>query len=147
MSAATARFLSSRDGGTSASAPSFAGIVALLNQKTGSANGNLNPRLYTLARTTSGVFHDVTVSSSDVSGCTLSVPSLCNNTTPGPSGLSGGLSGYLVGNGYDLATGLGSVDAANFVAHWSGNAASVNLDQVGLVRLLVQPGDQRPGRR
>ena len=132
-------------GGTSASAPSFAGIVALLNQKTGSANGNLNPRLYALARTTSGVFHDVTVSSSDVSGCTLSVPSLCNNTTPGPSGLSGGLSGYLVGNGYDLATGLGSVDAANLVAQWSGNAASVNLDQVGLSGSWYNPATSGQG--
>ena len=97
----------------------MAGIAALLNQKMAAAQGNLNPRLYQLAANTSAAaFHDVTVASSHVSGCTLAVPSLCNNTTPGPSGLSGGPSGYLVGNGYDLATGLGSVDAANFVAHW-----------------------------
>ncbi|HVT33778.1 MAG TPA: S53 family peptidase [Rhodanobacteraceae bacterium] len=119
-------------GGTSAGAPSFAGIVALLNQKTGSAQGNLNPRLYALARAGSNAFHDVTVASSGVSGCTASVPSLCNNSTPGVDGLTGGLAGYLVGNGYDLATGLGSVDAANFLAAWNASAPAVNLDQAGL---------------
>ena len=44
-------------------------------------------------------------SQSRVSGCTLAVPSMCNNSTPGPTGLTGGLAGYLVGTGYDEATG------------------------------------------
>ena len=120
--------------GTSASAPSMAGIAALLNQKTGSAQANLNPRLYALAANpANGVFHDVTVASSGVTNCTLAIPSLCNNSTPGPSGLSGGLPGYRVGTGYDLATGLGSIDVANLLAQWSNpNAGAVNLDQHGL---------------
>jgi len=121
-------------GGTSASAPSMAGIAALLNQNAGSAQANLNPRFYALAANpTNGVFHDVTVASSGVTNCTLAIPSLCNNTTPGPSGLSGGLPGYRVGTGYDLATGLGSIDVANLLAQWSNpNAGAVNLDQHGL---------------
>jgi hypothetical protein len=118
--------------GTSAGTPSLAGIVALLNQKTGSAQGNLNPRLYALARARSSAFHDVTVASSGVSGCTVAVPSLCNNSTPGVDGLTGGLAGYPVGDGYDLATGLGSVDVANLLAAWNASASGVNLDQAGL---------------
>ena len=48
-------------GGTSVGAPAFAGIVALLNQKTGSHGlGNINPTLYSLAASTPGAFHDIT---------------------------------------------------------------------------------------
>lgn len=127
-------------GGTSASTPGLAGIAALLDQSTGSAQGNLNPRLYSLAAdAAAAAFHDVTVSSSGVSGCTLAVPSMCNNTTPGPSGLSGGLVGYEVGTGYDEVTGLGSVDAANLVDHWNAGSSGVNLDQVGLTGSWYNP--------
>jgi pseudomonalisin len=129
--------------GTSASTPDMAGIAALLNQKMGSAQGNLNPRLYALAATLgNGVFHDVTVGTSGVSGCDLSVPSMCNNTTPGPSDLSGGLQGYLVGPGYDQATGLGSIDVANLLAQWS---SGVNLDQHGLTGSWYNPATTGQG--
>jgi hypothetical protein len=133
-------------GGTSASAPGMAGIAALLNQKMGAAQGNLNPRMYQLAANTgAGAFHDVTVATSGVSGCTVAVPSMCNNSTPGPSGLSGGLAGFTVGNGYDEATGLGSVDATNFVTHWSTSAGSLNLDQAGLGGSWYDPSEAGQG--
>jgi pseudomonalisin len=121
-------------GGTSASTPSMAAITALLDESQGAAQGNLNPRLYALADTASdGVFHDVTIASSGVSGCTVSIPSLCNNSTPGPTGLTGGLAGYLVGNGFDEATGLGSIDVGKLVSNWSTTQASgVDLDQFGV---------------
>ena len=127
--------------GTSASAPSMAGVAALLNQKIGTPQANLNPRLYALAANpANGVFHDVTVASSGVTNCTLAVPSLCNNSTPGASGLSGGLQGYSVGTGYDLATGLGSIDVTNLLSEWDNpNAASVNLDQHGLSGAWYNP--------
>jgi pseudomonalisin len=115
--------------GTSESTPAMAGIAALLNQKTGSAQGNLNPRLYALAATSgNGVFHDVTVSTSGVAGCDVAVPSMCNNSTPGPTGLSGGLPGYLVGPGYDEATGLGSIDVANLLQRWPGSPNGGNYE-------------------
>jgi pseudomonalisin len=101
--------------GTSAAAPGMAGIAALLNTKSGAAQGNLNPMLYRLAASTPAAFHDVTVASSGVSDCTAAIPSICNNSTPGQSSLTGGLAGYLVGTGYDLATGLGSLDVAHFI--------------------------------
>ncbi|MET0232782.1 MAG: S53 family peptidase, partial [Rhodanobacteraceae bacterium] len=133
-------------GGTSASAPGIAGIAAILNQATNTANGNLNPRLYALARTpAAGAFHDVTVASSDVAGCTVTTPSLCNNTTPGPNGLSGGLQGYLATAGYDLATGLGSVDATNLVNQWTASTSGVDLDQVGLSGSWYNPATSGQG--
>ena len=110
--------------GTSAAAPDMAGITALLNQKEGSAQGLLNPKLYQLAATPSNnVFNDVTVATSGVTGCAVTTPSMCNNSTPGPTSLTGGLSGYLVGTGYDEATGLGSINIANLLANWSSSSS------------------------
>ncbi len=132
--------------GTSASTPDMAGITALLTQKMGGAQGSLNPRLYALAATPgNGVFHDVTVGSSGVSGCSVAIPSMCNNTTPGSSALSGGLEGYLVGPGYDEATGLGSIDVAHLLAQWSSSASGVNLDQHGLTGSWYDPATNGQG--
>ncbi len=133
--------------GTSASAPSMAGIAALLNQKIGAPQSNLNPRLYQLAANPgNGVFHDVTIASSGVTPCSLATPSLCNNSTPGPSDLSGGLQGYAVGDGYDLATGLGSIDVANLLTQWNNpTAGAVNLDQHGLTGAWYDPATSGQG--
>jgi subtilase family serine protease len=103
-------------GGTSAAAPGMAAIVALMNTATGSAAGNVNPLLYRLAGSTPSAFHDVTESTSGVSGCSVSVPSMCNNSTPSAAGLTGGLAGYQVAAGFDEATGWGSVDGAKLLA-------------------------------
>ena len=87
--------------GTSAATPSLAGLLSLVVQKTGAWQGNVNPALYALAQKQANggaaVFHDVT------SG---------NNSVPG-------LPGFNAGAGYDAATGLGSVDAAVLVNHWT----------------------------
>lgn len=91
-------------GGTSAASPSFAGIMALVVQKTGAAQGNANPILYSMGQNqfTGGtaVYHDTT------SG---------DNSVPG-------VTGFIAGTGYDQATGWGSVDAANLVNLWNNNA-------------------------
>jgi hypothetical protein len=102
--------------GTSAAAPSMAGVAALLNQKTGSAQGNVNPLIYRLAATAPGVYNDATIATSGITGCTASVPSICNNSTPSATALTGGLAGYLLTTGYDLATGWGSLDVNKFIA-------------------------------
>jgi pseudomonalisin len=111
--------------GTSAAAPDMAGIAALLNQKEGSAQGPLNPTLYQLAATpANNVFNDVTVGSSGVTGCVVTTPSICNNSTAGPNSLTGGLSGYLVGTGFDEATGLGSINVANLLTNWNSSVTT-----------------------
>lgn len=115
-------------GGTSVSSPAFAGIMAMVNQKMGGRQGNANYVFYKLAakETLSGcnssngpgsncVFNDVT------SG-TIAMPCAkgsANCSTSHSGDAYGILSGYTAGTGYDLATGLGSVNAANLVNQWA----------------------------
>jgi len=98
-------------GGTSAGAPTFAGIVAMINQQTHSRQGNINPTLYSLAARSSSPFHDITVGDNKVP-CQTGTP---NCTT--------GTMGYSALPGYDLATGLGSVDAYKLLTAWPSSAA------------------------
>jgi subtilase family serine protease len=105
-------------GGTSAVAPVFAGIVTLLNQyqvasgaQSTPGMGNINPKLYSLAQTSPGVFHDITVGSNIVP-CTTGTPD-CTGTTMG----------YRAGPGYDPVTGLGSADVYKLVTQWSGSSS------------------------
>jgi subtilase family serine protease len=93
--------------GTSVATPIFAGVVALLNQRMTTSQGNVNPGLYTLAAATPGAFHDITTG---------------GNWMPCQTGTTncphGGLLGYSAGKGYDLVTGLGSIDAFKVVNGW-----------------------------
>src|ERR1017187_2864999 len=104
--------------GTSAAAPGMAGVAALLDQKLGAAQGNLNPQLYPLAIFAPAAFHDTTVATSGVSGCSVSTPSICNNSIPSPSSQTVGQAGFLVGTGYDEVTGLGSLDVQVFLSNY-----------------------------
>lgn len=102
--------------GTSAAAPSMAGVAALLDQVTGSAEGNLNPEIYALASAAPSSFHDVTLASSGVPSCNLSTASICNNSI---LSLRGSVQqGYEVGTGYNQVTGLGSLDVALFLSNY-----------------------------
>ena len=109
--------------GTSLSGPAFAGIMALVGQKMGSPQGNANPVFYALAAQQSAancnsaspantcLFNDVTLG-------TIAMP--CKRGTPdcnvgNAADSIGLLRGYDAGAGYDLATGLGSVNAFNLV--------------------------------
>jgi hypothetical protein len=134
-------------GGTSASAPSMAGVAAMLNQKNGAAQGNLNPTLYALAaNSANGVFHDITIASSGVTNCSVNTASLCNNSLPSPTSLTGGLAGYLVGNGYDPVTGLGSINVTNLLTHWSDAPAnSIATNQRGLSGAWADPTTSSQG--
>lgn len=93
----------------------MAAIAAMLDQSVSAAQGNLNPGIYQMSISAPTAFHDVTLTSSGVTSCDINTPSLCNNSIPGPSGLTGGQAGYEVGTGYDEATGLGSLNASTFV--------------------------------
>ena len=110
-------------GGTSAASPSFAGVMALVVQNTAARQGNANTAFYPLAnRQRAGgasVFHDITSGSNSVPGQTGF------NATPG----------------YDQASGLGSIDAAVLVNHWS-DANIVPIFRAALLAnsLSVIPG-------
>ena len=47
--------------------------------------------------------------------CAIGTASVCNNSTPSTYLLTNGLAGFALTTGYDQATGLGSLDVANFV--------------------------------
>ncbi|MDX6463211.1 MAG: hypothetical protein QOE55_6908 [Acidobacteriaceae bacterium] len=104
--------------GTSAAAPSMAGIAAQLDGQWQAPQGNLNPLLYQMAVTVPTAFNDVTVASSGVANCDPATPSLCNNSIPGAVGLTGGQAGYPVTAGYDEVTGLGSLNIRNFIQNF-----------------------------
>jgi hypothetical protein len=96
-------------GGTSASTPSFAGVIALANQATGGRLGNVNPFLYALNATTPSAFHDITTGNNEVT-CEPGVDPGCP---------AGQLYGYTATPGYDCASGLGSIDATDLVTAWA----------------------------
>jgi hypothetical protein len=99
-------------GGTSAAAPAFAGMLALVAQSQGGARlGQADYVLYNLAGQAAlygTVFHDVTAGNNSV---------VCTSGSP-DCGSNGFLNGFNAGTGYDAATGLGSVDVAQLVANW-----------------------------
>ena len=123
-------------GGTSYSAPIFAGIQALVNQKHGK-QGNPNYVYYQLAAV-GGIFHNVTQGDNDVNcggaiACYGATQSTAPAGGPGPRGgfgssvsYNGELStsatspapAYKAGAGWNFATGLGSVNAYNLVTNW-----------------------------
>jgi microcompartment protein CcmK/EutM len=121
-------------GGTSASAPAFAGIMALINQNNG-RQGNANPVLYKIAATagqscnsSTEALSGSTCAFNDVTKGNNSVP--CVGNSPNCSSKTANTNGVLVSPasattpawtttaGYDLATGLGSVNVANLAAQW-----------------------------
>ena len=128
-------------GGTSFSAPILAGVQALVNQKTGSAQGNPNYVYYRLAAfgtcdssagdnaASACVFHNVTQGDIAVN-CGGS--DNCFGATAAPGRRSGAvLNGALSvsmdayspafgsGAGWNFATGLGSINALNLVNNWA----------------------------
>jgi pro-kumamolisin-like protein/Big-like domain-containing protein len=116
-------------GGTSVSTPAMAGLLALIEQKNGALQGQINYVLYNLAQTSgnicnssnqtnpvsanSCVFYDITAGSNQVP-CAGASPG-CSSTQSGTNGFT---TGQLAGPGYDLVTGLGSINATNLAAAW-----------------------------
>ncbi len=107
-------------GGTSAATPTFAGIMAMVIAAHG-RQGVANYELYKLA-STAGILHDVTTGNISVP-CAGGATS-CSKTTSGGFGIlttaaGGSTIAYAAGPGYDLATGLGTVDVKNLLASWT----------------------------
>ncbi|QLJ00522.1 Subtilase family protein [Streptomyces misionensis] len=82
-------------GGTSEASPLFSGIVALADQVAGHRVGDINAALYSLAKHKGTGIVDV---------------------NDGTDNSYQGVTGYKAVDGYDMATGVGTVDAPAFVA-------------------------------
>ena len=119
--------------GTSASTPSFAGIMALVKQKMGARLGQADYTLYRLAATENFSQCNATGSSNPAANCIFNDITSGGNNVPGQFSASN----YMAGTGYDLATGLGSLNVANLVNQWGNAGASnihINIDQPGSQR-------------
>lgn len=122
-------------GGTSFSSPIWAGIQALVNEKTGDRWGNPNPVYYKIATYENGligsprcnstlgshvasscVFYDVTLGDMD-SNCTGTYNCYLDGGTNGVLSTSDSsyAPAYRTGTGWDFATGLGTVNVYNLV--------------------------------
>ncbi len=131
-------------GGTSFSAPILAGVQALVNQRTGARQGNPNYAYYKLAAmatcdssagdqaASACVFHNITqgdiaVNCGGVADC---FGATALSTSGGRRGavMNGALSrsldayapAFAAAPGWNFATGLGSINAANLVNNWPG---------------------------
>lgn len=119
-------------GGTSVVAPELSGMITLWNQEAGNSKGigNANPVFYVAAKNNPGAFHDVLTGNNAVV-CQQGSP----DCVPDPN-VSGNyvMSCCDAGSGYDMATGLGSIDATAMGAIWP-SVTAVN----GSFSLLVSP--------
>jgi large repetitive protein len=132
-------------GGTSFSAPEFAGIMAIVNQRTKAVGpspspspiadgrqGLANYTLYALAA--SETFSGCNASNRTnpahpaTAGCTFNDITFGSNAPPAEWSAPG-VAGYGAAAGYDLVSGLGSVDASNLVTNWTSAAASFHGSQ------------------
>jgi subtilase family serine protease len=117
-------------GGTSFDAPIFAGMVAIINQKTNSSGqGVVNSTLYVLASnamTYASAFHDITTGSNK---CTAGT-ALCSTA---------GAGSFSATTGYDEASGLGSVDFFNLLSAWPGSTATSATSSTNLSAATLTP--------
>jgi hypothetical protein len=116
-----------RAGGSAAAAALFAGVAAIVAEKNG-AQGNLAPRLYQLSRR-SGIFADVQQGNARLP---------CAAGSPGCD--ASGQIGFDAAAGFDLATGLGSIDAGKLVSEWGRPEATGTGSSS--VLLMVTPAAQ-----
>ena len=110
------------EGGTSYDSQIMGGLFALIEQQNGGTRiGNANPTIYALANNSkyyvagqntstnsTVVFNDVTTGNNSM---------LCNLGTPNCG--NGGVEGFNAGNGFDLASGWGSVNVTNLAKDWT----------------------------
>ena len=95
-------------GGTSESSPLFSGVVAVADQAAGHRLGLLNPSLYALGDQGRSGLTDVTSGNNSVAGSNVTL-------FPGPFTVTG----FDAVSGYDLSSGLGTVNGARLVRQLS----------------------------
>ena len=80
-------------GGTSEATPEFAGVIAIADQVAGAGLGDIDPALYAMETAGDAGIVDVTAGNNSFNG----------------------VAGYEAGPGYDMASGIGTVNATSFV--------------------------------
>jgi hypothetical protein len=110
--------------GTSAATPAFAGIMALVGQKNLVRLGQPNFILYRLAATDNSSQCNGSGPTLPAAICVFNDVTIGNNAVPGESGYGTASGLYQSGKGYDLASGLGSVNVTNLINQW--NTVSFN---------------------
>jgi len=144
-------------GGTSAATPAFAAVMALVNQQTGERQGNANYVLYALAasKETYGtcnsstftapgtpapatcVFYDITKGNNSVA-CDAGSPNCSNEGGSGYGVVVSGVASehgnpaFQSETGYDLATGLGSINVGNLLTNWTSGTRTATATTVTL---------------
>jgi Pro-kumamolisin, activation domain/Bacterial Ig-like domain (group 3) len=144
-------------GGTSAATPTFAAIVALINQTTGQRQGNANYALYHtygLAKTAGKVCNSSSLTGTQLTSnpCVFydttkgNVSVACVGGSPNCSNTSGAANQFGIMTttnggttpafgataGYDRATGLGSVNVANLLASWASPSRTASTTTLNL---------------
>ena len=147
--------------GTSASVQVFGGIMALVNQKMGARQGQANYVLYGLAAAENfGQCNASGLPALSAGGpCIFNDVTIGNNAVSDESGYGTASAPYQSGVGFDLATGLGSVNVANLVNAWgsihlltttttlqlnNGNPMHITHGQSVPVSILVTSGAGTP---
>ncbi len=118
--------------GTSASAPALAGIMASVNEQNFLQTGEPRQGLanYVMYKLAAQSVYPSQCNGSNTSGfpnpsCIFNDVTVGNNVVPGETGTL-----YQAGVGYDLATGLGSLNVGNLVSQW--NSVTFNPTQTTL---------------
>ena len=129
-------------GGTSFSSPVFAGMMAIINQKVQSQDLSPSPDPSADGRqgVANYVLYPLAVSenfgncdSSSRTNPTAAAPAACvfNDVTAGNNTVFD-VTGFNATTGYDLASGLGSVDANSLVTNWTSTAANFHGSETTL---------------
>ena len=129
-------------GGTSASAPAFAGIMALVGQKTLVRLGQPNYILYRLAAAENlSQCNASNTTSLPATTCVFNDVTVGNNAVPGESGYGTSSAKYQAGRGYDQATGLGSVNVTTLINQWNTVSFSPTTTAFSLSPTTATHGD------
>ena len=105
--------------GTSAATPAFAAIMGLVGQQDLVRLGQANYVLYRLAAAEDLSKCNASVTPLPASTCIFNDVTTGNNSVPGQPNYGTPSATYQSGTGYDLATGLGSVNVTNLVNQWN----------------------------
>jgi pro-kumamolisin-like protein/Big-like domain-containing protein len=105
--------------GTSASAPAFAGVMALVASNALTRLGQPNYVLYRLAAAENLAQCNASSTTLPASNCVFNDVTVGNNSVPGEANYGTSNATYRSVEGYDLATGLGSVNVTNLIKQWN----------------------------